>query len=99
MLISINLWGLPIDSIAIHAGPVSLVSVTDGLHGDQGHALVPGEAVNTVAALEESAASERWRIAASGAVAEALRDQAQFGRAARTRRGDEASEVLGLFAT
>ena len=52
-----------------------------------------------MAALEESAAGAGWRIAASGAVAEALQHQAQFGRAARTRRGDEASEVLGLFAT
>jgi class 3 adenylate cyclase len=85
-------------SIAIHAGAVSLVSMTDGLHGDQGHALVPGEAVNTAASLEECAASEGWRIAASAAVARALEGQAHLGRKARTRRGDDSVEVLGLVS-
>src|SRR4051812_39507941 len=52
-------------TIAIHTGPVALVAVTDGLHGDQGHTLVPGEAVNAVAALEETAGREGWRICAT----------------------------------
>ena len=82
-------------TIAIHTGPVALVAVNDGLHGDQGHALVPGEAVNAVAALEETAAAQQWRIAASGAMAKVLADMAQAGRKARTRRGDEAIEILG----
>ena len=85
-------------SIALHTGPVALVAVNDGLHGDQGHALVPGEAVNAVDALQESAAREGWRIAASGAMLQALDGQAAFGRRAKTARGDDAVEVTGLAA-
>ncbi|MBK6008270.1 response regulator [Ramlibacter ginsenosidimutans] len=82
-------------AIAMHAGPVALVAVDDGLHGDQGHTLVPGESVNAVAALEEAVAEQGWRIAATGAMAEALGPQAVLGREARTRRDDPAVEVLG----
>ncbi|MBC5785715.1 response regulator [Ramlibacter sp. USB13] len=82
--------------VALHAGPVALVAMTDGLHGDQGHALVPGEAVHAVGALEEAAAEQGWRIAASASLAKALADQAMLGRHARTRRGDDGVEVLGI---
>lgn len=82
-------------TIALHLGPVALVAVDDGLHGDQGHTLVPGEAVNAVAALEDLAAGSRWRIAATGAMAKALEGQVHFGQKARTRRGDDAVEILG----
>ncbi len=82
--------------VALHAGPVSLVAVNDGLHGDQGHALVPGESVNTVAALEEFAADSGWRIAASEAMARALSDQARTGRRETTGRGEPAIEIVGL---
>jgi CheY-like chemotaxis protein len=85
-------------AIALHAGPVALVAVDDGLHGDQGHTLVPGESVNAVAALEEAVAEQGWRIAATGAMAQALGQQAALGREARTRRGDPAVEVLGPAA-
>jgi CheY-like chemotaxis protein len=83
-------------SVALHAGPVALVAVTDGLHGDQGHALVPGEAVNAAAALEDAAAENGWRIAATAAMARALDGQVRLGRQARTRRGDDAFEVVGI---
>lgn len=82
-------------TVALHVGAVALVAVDDGLHGDQGHALVPGEAVNAVAALEDAAAGNGWRIAATLPMAKALGGQAAFGRSARTRRGDEAIEVVG----
>jgi hypothetical protein len=82
--------------VALHAGPVAMVAMTDGLHGDQGHALVPGEAVHAVGALEETAAAEGWRIAATGSLAKALAAQAMLGRRGRTRRGDDAFEILGL---
>ena len=91
--------GVPRDrpvSVALHAGAVALVAVTDGLHGDQGHALVPGEAVNAVAALEDAAAENGWRIAATAAMAKALEGQVRLGRRAPTRRGDDAFEVLGI---
>ena len=82
--------------IALHAGPVALVATTDGLHGDRGHTLVPGEAVHAVGALEETAAAEGWRIAASGGLARVLGSQAMLGRQGRTGRGDDAVEILGL---
>ena len=82
--------------IALHAGPVALVAMTDGLHGDQGHALVPGEAVHAVGALEEAAAAEGWRIAASDSLATSLGAQAMLGRRGRTRRGDAGVEILGI---
>jgi DNA-binding response OmpR family regulator len=85
-------------AIAMHTGPVALVAVSDALHGDRGHALVPGEAVNAVAALEETGAREGWRICATGAMAKVLTKQAELGRKARTSRGDDAIEVLGLAA-
>jgi DNA-binding response OmpR family regulator len=87
--------GQPV-SVALHTGPVALVAVNDGLHGDQGHALVPGESVNTVAALEEFAAAVGWRIAASEAMAVTLSDQARTGRRERTEGGDPAIEIVGL---
>lgn len=82
-------------TVALHVGAVALIAGDDGLHGDQGHTLVPGEAVNTVAALEDAAASNGWRVVATAAMAKALEGQASFGRSTRTRRGDDAVEVLG----
>jgi CheY-like chemotaxis protein len=85
--------------VALHTGPVALVAVNDGLHGDQGHALVPGESVNTVAALEEFAAASGWRIAASQAMALTLADEARTGRRATTARGEPAVEIVGLASS
>jgi DNA-binding response OmpR family regulator len=83
-------------TVAIHAGPIALVAVNDGLHGDQGHALVPGESVNTVAALEEHAAANGWRVAASESMAKALAGEVTLGRRANTESGVTAIEILGL---
>ena len=85
-------------SMALHQGPVALVALSDGLHGDQGHALVPGDAVNTVAALEEFAAATGWRIVASEAMARLLQEHASTGRTGRTPRGDTAIEITGPAA-
>jgi len=82
--------------VAIHCGPVALVAVHDGLHGDKGYALVPGDAINTVVALEELAAAAGWRVAASEAMAKALTGQALLHRRARTTRGEPAVEIAGL---
>jgi DNA-binding response OmpR family regulator len=82
-------------SVSIHTGAVALVAVHDGLHGDNGYALVPGDAVNTVVALEELATASGWRIATSEAMARVLGRQAALGRRARTPRGDAAVEITG----
>jgi hypothetical protein len=85
-------------SLGLHAGPISLVAVNDGLHGDHGQAPVPGDTMNTVSALEETAAASGWRIAASPAIASALGERAAFGRRSVTARGEPAIEVVGLGA-
>ncbi len=85
-------------TVALHRGPVSLVSLTDGVHGNQGHALVPGEAVQSVAVLEEFAAASGWRIAASGAVAGLLQEHARFGRRGLTPRDEAGFEITGMAA-
>jgi CheY-like chemotaxis protein len=85
-------------TVALHAGPVALVAVNDGLHGDQGHAVVPGESVSTVAALEELAGEHGWRIAGSETMATALSGQVKIGRRATGKRGEAAVEILGLVS-
>ena len=84
--------------VALHQGPVALVAVNDGLHGDQGHALVPGEAVNAVLALEDFGAANGWRITGSASMVKVLQDRATFGRRGDTARGDPAVEITGLAA-
>jgi DNA-binding response OmpR family regulator len=86
-------------SIALHQGPVALVAMNDALHGDQGHALVPGETVHTVAGLEEFAAASGWRIAASEAMARALTGEATFGRRWTTGGTETAVEITGTTPT
>lgn len=83
-------------SVALHQGAVALVAVNDGLHGDQGHALVPGDAVNIVLALEEFGAGSGWRITGSEAMVKVLRERAIFGRRGETLGGAAAIEITGL---
>lgn len=83
-------------AIALYQGPVALVAVTDALHGDQGHTLVPGPAVDAVAALQEFAAAGNWRLAASQGVAALLDEHAGFGRVGITPGGEAAVEITGL---
>ena len=85
-------------TIALHAGPVALVALHDGLHGTQGHALVPGETVQQAEALEAFAAAQGWRIAASEAMCRVLGDDLALGRSAPTGAGVPAFEVLGAAA-
>jgi DNA-binding response OmpR family regulator len=82
-------------TVALHTGPMALVALHDGLHGNQGHALVPGETVHATAALDDFAAAQGWRIAASEAVAALLQDELAPGRQGTTARGDLAVEVVG----
>lgn len=85
-------------SIGLHVGPIALVSVNDGLHGDHGQAPVPGETMNLVTELEETAVANGWRIAASQAVATAFGERAALGRRSVTGRSEPAIEIVGLRA-
>jgi DNA-binding response OmpR family regulator len=83
-----------IATLALHRGPVTLVAVDDGLHGDQGHSLVPGDSIAAVASVHTTAAAEGWKLSATPAVAEMLAKQAVAGRRAMTARGEEAVELI-----
>jgi len=85
-------------AVALHCGDVALVALSDALHGDQGHALVPGASVDTLAALEEFALASGWRMAASEPMARLLAAHASFGRRGATARGDAAVEITGAAA-
>ena len=81
-------------TLALHRGPVTLVAVDDGLHGDQGHSLVPGDSIAAVSSVHATAAAEGWKLSATPAVATMLATQAASGRRATTARGEEAVELL-----
>lgn len=81
-------------TLAIHRGPVMLVAVDDGLHGDQGHTVVPGETILAVNAVHDAAASAGWRLAATVDVAKKLGDMAQLGQRRPTSHGDQAVEMV-----
>jgi CheY-like chemotaxis protein len=83
-------------AIGLHMGPVNLIAVQDELHGDQGHTVLPGDAIANVAALREFAESARWRVASSPDVPARLGRELATGRAAQTGRGDKAVELTGL---
>jgi DNA-binding response OmpR family regulator len=83
-------------TVALHQGAVALVAVNDGLHGDQGHALVPGEAVTTALALEEYGAANGWRMTGSASMVKVLHTRASIGGRAATAGGDAAIEITGL---
>ncbi|HSV82368.1 MAG TPA: response regulator [Ramlibacter sp.] len=81
-------------TIALHCGPVTMVALSDGLHGDQGHSLVPGDSIAAVSSVLDTAAANRWRMAATPAMAGVLVPLVTPGRRAATRRGEIAVELL-----
>jgi DNA-binding response OmpR family regulator len=80
-------------SLAVHAGPITLISMHDGLHNERGHAIVPGDTVACVAALRETGRHAGWRIAASPTLAKAFGQHVSIGAKATTHRGEEAVEI------
>jgi DNA-binding response OmpR family regulator len=80
-------------SLAVHAGPITLISMHDGLHNERGHAIVPGDTVACVAALRETGRNAGWRIAASPSLAKAFGEQVAVGQKATTPRGEQAVEI------
>lgn len=85
-------------TVALHCGPVTLVAVIDGLHGDQGHALVPGDSIAAVSSVQDIARTRGWRLASTPAMAELLAGQVQVGGRATTARGEDALELLPIKA-
>jgi CheY-like chemotaxis protein len=81
-------------SVALHAGPVTLVSVYDGLHGERGHAVVPGDTMAAVAGLWGTVQASGWRMGASREIVKLAGGEAQTGRAAKSAHCAEALELL-----
>lgn len=81
-------------TVSLHTGPVSLVAVHDGLHGDLGHSLVPGEAISAVEGVHDTALASGWRLSASPAMVKVLDGMVTAGREQPTARGEPAIELL-----
>lgn len=81
-------------TIALHCGPMTLVALHDGLHGDQGHSLVPGDSIGAVSSVLDAATQAGWRLAGTPALAGMVAGQASQGRQAPTARGEMAVELL-----
>ena len=96
---SICMRDCAVQRCALHAGPVTLVSVHDGLHGERGHAVVPGETMSAVAGLWGTVQASGWRMGASRDVIKLLGGEVTTGRAASSSHCAEAHELLPRIAT
>jgi DNA-binding response OmpR family regulator len=81
-------------TVSLHTGPVTLVAMHDGLHGDLGHALVPGEAIAAVESVHDTGLAAGWRLSASPAMLKALDGMVTSGRQQPTARGEPAIELV-----
>ncbi len=85
-------------TVALHAGPATLVHVTDPLHGDAGSVLT-GDTAPAAAALQVFARDSKWRVACSAPLLEGLEGMVVTGRTAPLAAGGTALscvEVLSL---
>ena len=82
-------------SVAIEAGPVSLLRLQDPLHGDAGLTAVPGPTLRRAISLRRLARAEGWAVAAGASVAQRIAlNVATHARRARTPDKAEAIELL-----
>lgn len=75
-------------TIALHRGPITLLQVSDPLHGDPAATLATGDTLNAVESLREFAQSSRWRVAASREMLESVADQIKTGATAEVPLGE-----------
>lgn len=71
--------------VALHCGPVSLLDVSDPLHGEVQATLATGEAVRSVQSLLAFGRSRGWRVTAPLPLAQQLRGDLVTGRRAVVR--------------
>ena len=88
-------------AIAMHEGPLTLLQVSDPLHGDPDATLATGETLNDAKSLQEFAQASHWRIACSRAMLGGMESQTRTGRTAAVSLGPlrqalEAVELLGV---
>jgi DNA-binding response OmpR family regulator len=70
-------------TVALHEGPVTLVEISDPLHGDPDSTLATGDAVTLVESLAEFAGSLHWPVAVTGSMAQEMDEVAVTGRRER----------------
>ena len=88
-------------AIAMHEGPITLLLVSDPLHGDPDATLATGETLNAARSLQEFAQASHWRIACSRAMLVGMEEQTRTGRTAAVSLGPlrqalDAVELLGV---
>ncbi|WP_427913296.1 response regulator transcription factor [Ramlibacter sp. MMS24-I3-19] len=82
-------------TVAIEAGPVSLLRLHDPLHGDAGLAAVPGSTLRRALALRRVARAQGWAVAAPAPLAERVPPAvATFGRLGKVPNATGAVELL-----
>jgi DNA-binding response OmpR family regulator len=69
-------------AVALYQGPITLLHVSDPLHGDPDATLATGAALNAATAVREFAQSSQWSIAVSTALLTGFEDQLKIGRRA-----------------
>ncbi|MEO5669357.1 MAG: response regulator [Ramlibacter sp.] len=73
----------PMASIALHCGPVTVLRITDPLHGGPASTLATGAAMQELDAIGDFARASRWGIAASPVFVGAMAGQVVTGRSAQ----------------
>lgn len=81
-------------TVAVHQGPVTLLHVSDPLHGDPDATLATGETLTAAQALRAHAQQAGWRVACSRQVLEGL-GALRTGRAEPVPGAGDAVELLG----
>jgi CheY-like chemotaxis protein len=82
-------------TVALHRGAVTLLRVSDPLHGDPDSVLATGETVTELAALREFARTSGWAVACSNTASRGLGDKLVFGRSAQILQPDRSKQPLG----
>jgi CheY-like chemotaxis protein len=69
-------------AIAMHEGPITLVHVSDPLHGDPDATLATGATLNAAKLLREFAQASHWHMASPRAMLAGMEEQMRTGRSA-----------------
>ncbi len=88
-------------AVAMHEGPITLLMVSDPLHGDPDATLATGETLDTAKSLQQFAQASHWRIACSSTMLVGLEEHMRTGRTAAVSLGPQlqpmdAVELLGV---
>ena len=88
-------------TIAVHHGPVTLIRVSDPLHGGPDATLATGATLGAAKSLSDFARQSGWTVVTSATVADGMADQIRTGHRGTVAGGDprgqlHAVELLGV---